>query len=334
MAQASGAQREPSMEEILASIRRIIEDSDNGKKPAELPPIEAEAPLGAADVETFRAELGPAADAGNRRPANAPPPVAVVPPATPGAAVQAEAKSFRLAEVQAQIAREAAQPERKPVTLSDVQRDLGRDPAASIRPAAQAPQPAWATEPQPAPQVVRHLETQPRQAAPTVRPAEPQPAPPVVRHSEAQPPSAAPAARHEIPPVEAPPARTEVKPVPVPVTVEPAAERRIPEVPRLEIPAQPAVSEWKQEERAAKPVAAPVAEAGPKPVMISAQASRQIAASFNELSEAFAQRSKRTFDDMAEQMLRPMLQEWLDNNLPLLVERLVREEIERVARGD
>jgi cell pole-organizing protein PopZ len=28
-----------------------------------------------------------------------------------------------------------------------------------------------------------------------------------------------------------------------------------------------------------------------------------------------------------------MLQDWLDNNLPLLVERLVREEIERVARG-
>ncbi|TGV63965.1 DUF2497 domain-containing protein, partial [Mesorhizobium sp. M00.F.Ca.ET.149.01.1.1] len=36
---------------------------------------------------------------------------------------------------------------------------------------------------------------------------------------------------------------------------------------------------------------------------------------------------------MAEEMLRPMLQDWLDNNLPTLVERLVREEIERVARG-
>ncbi|MBX4420684.1 DUF2497 domain-containing protein, partial [Mycobacterium tuberculosis] len=28
-----------------------------------------------------------------------------------------------------------------------------------------------------------------------------------------------------------------------------------------------------------------------------------------------------------------LLQDWLDNNLPNLVERLVREEIERVARG-
>ena len=35
MATASSAQREPSMEEILASIRRIIEDSDTGRKPAQ-----------------------------------------------------------------------------------------------------------------------------------------------------------------------------------------------------------------------------------------------------------------------------------------------------------
>jgi len=32
-------------------------------------------------------------------------------------------------------------------------------------------------------------------------------------------------------------------------------------------------------------------------------------------------------------MLRPMLKQWLDDNLPGIVERLVRQEIERVARG-
>lgn len=32
----------------------------------------------------------------------------------------------------------------------------------------------------------------------------------------------------------------------------------------------------------------------------------------------------------AEAVLRPMLKEWLDNNLPALVERLVRKEIERI----
>ena len=71
----------------------------------------------------------------------------------------------------------------------------------------------------------------------------------------------------------------------------------------------------------------------PRQPIISPEAGRQVAAAFGELSEAFAARSKKTFDELAEQMLRPMLQEWLDNNLPLLVEKLVREEIERVARG-
>jgi cell pole-organizing protein PopZ len=33
------------------------------------------------------------------------------------------------------------------------------------------------------------------------------------------------------------------------------------------------------------------------------------------------------------EMLRPMLKGWLDDNLPGLVERLVRAEIERVSRG-
>ena len=56
-------------------------------------------------------------------------------------------------------------------------------------------------------------------------------------------------------------------------------------------------------------------------------------ASFNELAEAFAARNRKSLEEVAEEMMRPMLQDWLDNNLPTLVERLVREEIERVARG-
>jgi cell pole-organizing protein PopZ len=82
----------------------------------------------------------------------------------------------------------------------------------------------------------------------------------------------------------------------------------------------------------AVPVEVPAAEAVRVP-LLSEQAGRQVAAAFGELSEAFAARNRKTLDDMAEAMLRPMLQDWLDNNLPLLVEKLVREEIERVARG-
>ena len=74
-------------------------------------------------------------------------------------------------------------------------------------------------------------------------------------------------------------------------------------------------------------------DAGSRGAIISEYAGRQVAAAFEELSEAFSASRKRSYDEIAEEMMRPMLQDWLDNNLPLLVERLVREEIERVARG-
>lgn len=40
----------------------------------------------------------------------------------------------------------------------------------------------------------------------------------------------------------------------------------------------------------------------------------------------------RTLEDMVEDILTPMLREWLDAHLPALIERLVREEIERITR--
>jgi len=38
----------------------------------------------------------------------------------------------------------------------------------------------------------------------------------------------------------------------------------------------------------------------------------------------------RTLEDLVKEMLRPMLKSWLDDNLPGLVERIVKAEIERV----
>jgi cell pole-organizing protein PopZ len=40
----------------------------------------------------------------------------------------------------------------------------------------------------------------------------------------------------------------------------------------------------------------------------------------------------RTIEDVVRELLRPMLKSWLDDNLPAMVERLVRSEIERVSR--
>lgn len=51
---------------------------------------------------------------------------------------------------------------------------------------------------------------------------------------------------------------------------------------------------------------------------------------------SFDRLKRSAMDDLdakTEAILRPMLREWLDENLPSMVERLVREEIERVARG-
>lgn len=67
--------------------------------------------------------------------------------------------------------------------------------------------------------------------------------------------------------------------------------------------------------------------------LISVDAGAKVAASFEALDQAVAAGNLRGFDEIAEELLRPMLQSWLDDNLPTLVERLVREEIERVARG-
>lgn len=41
--------------------------------------------------------------------------------------------------------------------------------------------------------------------------------------------------------------------------------------------------------------------------------------------------SNRTLEDLTRELLRPMLKAWLDENLPPLVERIVREEIGRLA---
>jgi len=42
--------------------------------------------------------------------------------------------------------------------------------------------------------------------------------------------------------------------------------------------------------------------------------------------------SNRTIEDLVKEVMRPIVKDWLDENLPGLTERLVRREIERLAR--
>lgn len=71
----------------------------------------------------------------------------------------------------------------------------------------------------------------------------------------------------------------------------------------------------------------------PEP-LLSGDASDAAAASFGELANTLLSRHSdaRTLEELVQEMLRPMLQAWLNKNLPPMVESLVREEIERVAR--
>ena len=67
--------------------------------------------------------------------------------------------------------------------------------------------------------------------------------------------------------------------------------------------------------------------------LLSSQTTAAVDAAFNSLANTVLVQNSRTLDDLVREMLRPMLKSWLDDNLPGLVERLVRAEIERVSRG-
>lgn len=67
--------------------------------------------------------------------------------------------------------------------------------------------------------------------------------------------------------------------------------------------------------------------------LVSAAASATVQSAFGQLSHTVLAANARTLDDLVKEMLRPMLRAWLDENLPVIVERLVRAEIERVSRG-
>jgi cell pole-organizing protein PopZ len=67
--------------------------------------------------------------------------------------------------------------------------------------------------------------------------------------------------------------------------------------------------------------------------LLSRSTTAAVDTAFASLTHTVLSQNARTLDDLVKDMLRPMLKSWLDDNLPGLVERLVRAEIERVSRG-
>jgi len=78
----------------------------------------------------------------------------------------------------------------------------------------------------------------------------------------------------------------------------------------------------------------PVLDSGsPAQQILSRSTISAVESAFNSLAHTVLSNNARTLEDLVKEMLRPMLKSWLDDNLPGLVERIVKAEIERVSRG-
>lgn len=244
---------EPSMEEILASIRRIIADDEAKPPPAEAAkpapaPAAAPAPKPQAMADIPPSKVAPAKPAAEKP---APPPAAKPAPAPPAA-------------------------DAGPNNQDDIDALLAGLDEATPAPEIRAP------EPEPEPDVLELTDEMAMDPEPTS-------APPPPSFHRVEP-------RDDLEFAETPPPRPTPAPSYAPVDFDAP-----PLPPQQPILAQSTVS--------------------------------AVESAFNSLAHTVLSSNARTLEDLVKEMLRPMLKSWLDDNLPGLVERIVKAEIERVSRG-
>lgn len=246
---------EPSMEEILASIRRIIADDEAKPPPAEAAkPEKAAAPAAPPKPQAVNdippSKVAPAKPAAEKP---APPPAAKPAPPHPAPATDASNNQ------------------------DDIDALLAGLDTATPGPEIRASEP----EPEPEPDVLELTDEMAMEPTPA-------PPPPSFRKVEA---------RDDLEFAESPPPR----PTPPPASYAPVDFDAPPLPPQQPILAQSTVS--------------------------------AVESAFNSLAHTVLSSNARTLEDLVKEMLRPMLKSWLDDNLPGLVERIVKAEIERVSRG-
>ena len=66
--------------------------------------------------------------------------------------------------------------------------------------------------------------------------------------------------------------------------------------------------------------------------LISPEVNNAVHAAFNALQQTVLVNNSRTLEGLLREMLQPALKAWLCDNLPGIVERLVRVEIEQISR--
>jgi cell pole-organizing protein PopZ len=265
--------QEPSMEEILASIRRIIADDEAKPPVAEKP---ASPPPASAKLESPAKPEKPAVAA----PAAKAPVMNDIPPSAIPAAQVAAAKAAPPPVKQAPPP--PAPPPVAPPPAAPVVSNSQDDIDALLSGLDEATSPEEIRPPQPAPQPDEVFELTDEM----VLPDPPKPA------------------FHRIEPED------DIE------FTETAATRSMHRQPAYEPP--------------------PFESAAPQPPqqqILSHSTVSAVESAFNSLANTVLSNNARTLEDLVKEMLRPMLKSWLDDNLPSLVERIVKAEIERVSRG-
>lgn len=90
----------------------------------------------------------------------------------------------------------------------------------------------------------------------------------------------------------------------------------------------------------AEPEPEPESESHPPPApemvegLVGPVAATAAASAFGQLSAAIQMPADgRTLEDVVRELLRPLLKQWLDENLPGIVQSTVDKEVERIARS-
>jgi len=117
---------------------------------------------------------------------------------------------------------------------------------------------------------------------------------------------------------------------------DPIAQEPEPDLPPLESVGDIDVySPPAPEPEPAPPAAAPIFDRDDvADKLVGDSAASAAASAFGSLSSALLMpKDGRTLEDVVRELLRPLLKEWLDQNLPRIVETKVEEEVQRIARG-
>jgi cell pole-organizing protein PopZ len=130
----------------------------------------------------------------------------------------------------------------------------------------------------------------------------------------------------------------QLPPMPPPEAVSAPRFEPLPHIPPVPAPPPPvAMPPPVAPQAAAPPPATPPPSAVPAASLISAEVAAATATSVGSLVRGLTEgRGTHTYsggptiEDIVRAEVRPLLKEWLDSNLPTLVERLVRVELERV----